>query len=188
MIYHPFNAIGVVHLSLHALRFLLAVILARELAHVFQLSQVRKQVSKLGFKDPCLVVQCFLFGCFFLGLAYVGDPTTVVRTGFGQPYGINCTTIMEQSFWGAYTRRKFVCEEGVDILRDNYDFHCVSEEERHSYQHAQDWYTVCGTPKEEYWFEIVSLYTFVYVGLLVISQCMTSRPFPQHLSSRSKVD
>jgi len=87
-----------------------------------------------------ILLYLFMFSSMFLFF----DPSTIVRESLGQEFGPCGQT--ETSFWGAFTRTKYVCASQVDVIRDQYDFHCIEDD-----LITGSWYTVCGVEFSKYW-------------------------------------
>ena len=119
---------------------------------------------------------------FFISLAYIsilfgialfGHPETVRRTSYSQPFG-PCN-VTESSFWGAFTRFKYVCLDTVVPERDHYSFDCIQSTSLGLPEPGADWYTVCGIPATDSWWKNVAFYFASAYAVVLLSQIQISK-------------
>lgn len=146
LLYHPLVTLGGVHAEVALQLFRLACC-------VLVVVELWVQRSRVSFEIPtpsALAATTFFFTVFLVSATFVFDPTTIVQTSFRQPFGSSCLE-NEPSFWGAFKRRAFVCNNTLPE-QDHYDFHCVNEPGvamiplpgfvSGGLHHS--WYTICG--------------------------------------------
>jgi hypothetical protein len=162
LIYHPIVTFAKYHasLALYVTRVLCLLIVAPSLLR-FSLAGLypdflfRSGPSQVIFQMVVVFVPSMLAIAYF----FAGDTANIVRTSFGQPFGLDCNAT-EPSFWGAFQRQMYVCPSRISPERDQYDLHCVDQTDQLP-QMGSTWYTVCGTPEQEGW--------MLSVGLLGVS-------------------
>jgi len=97
-------------------------------------------LPKLGSPRPAkgLLAQMLVYVIPLAYVAFAMDPTQEKRSSYGQPCAPACEE-MESSFWGAFTRKRYVCQASNRPARDLYricDAQCS--------EGPHEFYTTCG--------------------------------------------
>lgn len=116
-------------------------------------------VDKTSRVNLFLVFQVFILiiSCLLMFLLY--DPNDSIRTSYGQPFTLDnekCN-LMEESFWGAFKRKRFVCPDGIEESRDMYRI-CpsISPYNEGTWRYNPKMYTLCGTTiNNEFWKDLI---------------------------------
>eukprot|EP00047_Mylnosiga_fluctuans_P008306 m.258151 g.258151 ORF g.258151 m.258151 type:complete len:386 (-) comp21333_c0_seq1:48-1205(-) len=157
VIYHPLVTWGGYHAgwALSIVRGISLVMVLREFARAPRITMAVEYVS--------VALLTLTFVLSMVTITLFGDPSTIVRTSYSQPFGPCDTT--ESCFWGGFTRRKFVCPDTIDPERDHYSLACVSDVPTL----GADWYTVCGVPAAATWWPGVTYLFAGAIGLVLLS-------------------
>jgi len=84
-------------------------------------------------------------------MVFFADPTQVISTSIHQPFTVGATcNETETYYWGSMTRRKYICPQDMDA-RGLWKI-CGEEP-----QAGAEWYTICGTPMSQSWFNAFTL-------------------------------
>ena len=170
-LYHPVVTYGRYHAlyAMWAFRAICALPLLR------RLSMPRPDVG--------LLLQMLLF-VGGMGTLSLCDPTQETRTSFGQPCSSEGVTslltgsacaVEESSFWGAFSRKKFVCA-GQSQSRDLFrvcDARCTSAP-----RNRELWYQSCGVPIGEGFYSAVIGHAVIVVLLALVPFRAVTRAIP----------